>query len=313
MFASEILYSWYCSNEFEILADFSNAINALEADTQSKMDYIVAWEERELQSMQDYYNDKVGECNNKIDYNNDLINVTVIYYEALHLNRMYPSIDDLTEIETLWKEKIQEAINGGELSAYAGEVDAIMSEIKDKANSAIDTIEDISDILEHAQNAMCIALGGLATACGVQCGAGIAASCVAATQAINAVVGVAVDTATEQLNELIDDAEAPEIDDSTTTGTSGVSNDEAYTDDSEYEASDDSSDSSDSSTGDDNAYDSGDTSQTNPGEGVDSDVGISFTTYLQLLGITVDSFWFYFGLIDAVLIYRFAGFPFVVM
>eukprot|EP01083_Nonionella_stella_P080282 220580_1 len=198
-------YAWYSHQEITVLYDVTNAIYALNSDTEHKMNIIQDWQDSEYDAMLNYYNLKVTQCNSKISINNERANAIMYNARQYHVDQMYPAITDLLLIESELRLKLDNILNGAELSEYAGEVDLIMDEIQTLSDNSINLVSDIVDTAENAIHSLCIATGVVSTGCSggmINCGTIVSASCYAAAAHAISAIDSAVNEAIDALEDI---------------------------------------------------------------------------------------------------------------
>ena len=158
--------------------DLPNAIDALQNDTEDKIEIIELWQmEQELglfiriihllffcffvcfvfrfniynnwcafstiTEMEDYYNRKLAECQTDMNMNNEMAESLMDTIREYHISQMYPSILDLADMASEMRDILTNIVNGAELSAYAGEVDEMVQRIEELVADAKRTLNTL--------------------------------------------------------------------------------------------------------------------------------------------------------------------------
>ena len=195
--------------------DIPNAIEALQNDTLEKAAIIERWQITQEDSMEDYYNRKLSECEIDMRWNNDMAETLMATVKEYHESQMYPTITDLSEMAKEMVRILDNIVNGAEMSAYAGEVDEMVTQIDDLANEAKNKLNTIQEMIKKAFVALCVAMSSLAAAAGICLG--LRASAQSAIEAV-------IDEAKDIVDDISITAETPPIDASTTQTAASVDN-----------------------------------------------------------------------------------------
>eukprot|EP01083_Nonionella_stella_P299236 1015583_1 len=289
-------YAWYSHQEITVLYDVTNAIYALNSDTEHKMNIIQDWQDSEYDAMLNYYNLKVTQCNSKISINNERANAIMYNARQYHVDQMYPAITDLLLIESELRLKLDNILNGAELSEYAGEVDLIMDEIQTLSDNSINLVSDIVDTAENAIHSLCIATGVVSTGCSggmINCGTIVSASCYAAAAHAISAIDSAVNEAIDALEDIKSTAVTPEIDESTSNVPNGTDTQDTIDSDTAYGDAQD-------ADYDSQEMDSGDSGVLNTGERLSSGESLDFTEYKSL---PIFNPFFWIAISDSIIIY----------